>query len=139
MPLPPSSPPIRLTLTALSVQFSPRSLPLVVLSPLCATRVFWPCPSLLSLPFSLVSCCTLTLPTLLFFCPLSLGFAFVPRLSSHGEGGGLLAGWIVALIVDGLGDGLLGSDDRDFPHPAGTVEPPMGSTVANAILVGPAL
>ena len=41
----------------------------------------------------------------------------------HGKGGGLLPGWIVALIVDRLGDGLLGSDDRDYPHPAGTSQP----------------
>ena len=105
----------------------------VVLSPLCATRVFCPCRSLLSLPLSLVSCDTLNMPTLLCCCPLSLCFAFVPRLSPlpgrHGfmaRGGGLLADWIVALLVDGLDDGLLGSDDRDFPHAAGTNEPPWG-------------
>ena len=104
-----------------------------MLSPLCATRVFYPCPSLLSLPFSLVSCRTLTLPTLLCCCPLSLCFAFVPRLSSlpgrHGfmaRGGGLLTDWIVALLVEGLDDGLLGLDDRDFLHAACTSEPPMG-------------
>ena len=52
-----------------------------VLSPLCSTRVLYPCPSLLSLPFSLVFCCTLTLPTLLCLCSPSLCFTFVPRLS----------------------------------------------------------
>ena len=117
-----------------------------VLSPFCGTRLFYPCPSLLPLPFSLVSCRTLTLPNLLCFCRLSLCLAFVPPLSPlpghHGfmaRDGGLLPDWIVALLVDGLDDGLLGSDDPDFPHAAGTSEPPMGSTVANASLVGPAL
>ena len=55
------------------------------------------------------------------------------------RGGGLLSDWIVALLMDGLDDGLLGSDNPDFPHAAGTSEPLMGSTVANEILVGPAL
>ena len=120
--------------------------PVAVLSPLCATRVFYPCQTLLSLPFSLVSCRNLTLHILLCFCPLSLCFVFIPGLSRlpgrHGSmarGGGSLADWIVALLVDGLDDGRLGSDDRDFPHAAGTSEPPVGSTVANAILIGPAL
>ena len=117
----------------------------VVHSLVSATRVLYPRPSLLSLPFSLVSCPALTVPSLLCCCPLSLCFAFVPRLSllpgCHRfmlRGGGLLADWIVALLVDGLDDGLLGSDDRDVPRAACTSEPPMGSTVANAFLVGPA-
>ena len=71
-----------------------------MLSLVCATRVFYPCPSLSSLPFSLVA-------------HLSLCFAFVPRLSPHPGrhgftlrgGGGLLVDWIVALLVDGLDAG----------------------------------
>ena len=91
---------------------------IAVLLPLCATRVFYPCPSLLSLPFSLLSCRTLTLPTLFCCCPLSLCFAFVPdslpfrdAMGAWQGGGGLLADWIVAQLVDGLDARLLGFDD----------------------------
>ena len=85
-----------------------------VLSPLCATRVFYPCPSLLSLTFFLVSCRTLGLPTLLCLCPLSLWFAFVLRLSPlpgrhafMARWRGLLEDWIVALLMAGLDDRFL--------------------------------
>ena len=49
-----------------------------VLSPLCAIRVFYPCPSLLSLPFSVVSCCILTLGTLFCFLPLACALPLFP-------------------------------------------------------------
>ena len=146
-PFLPSSPPICCHSEGRGCTFPSALTAFAVHSLVCATGVFYPCPSLLSLSFSLVSCHTLTLPSLLCCCLLSLCFAFVPPLSPHPGrhgfmlrgGWGLLADWTVALLVDGLDAGLLGSDARDFPHAACTSEPPMGSTVANAILVGPAL
>ena len=144
-PVLPSSPPIRCHSEGPVCTFPSALTAFAVHSLVCATRVFYPRPSLLSLPFSLVSCRTLTPPSLLGCCPLSLWFAFVPCLSPlpgrHGfmlRGGGLLADWIVVLLVDGLDAGLLGSDHCGVPHAACRSEPPMGSTVANAVLVGPA-
>ena len=70
----------------------PSAVPAVaVLSPVCATSGSYPCPSLLSSPFCLVSCRTPILPTLSCYCPLSLCFAFLPRRSPHPGRHGLMA------------------------------------------------
>ena len=143
-PLLPSSPPTRLTLTALSVQFCPPSLPLrcfhPCVPPVCSTHANllcpYPFPWCCVAPSSCPLCCaSVPYPCVLPAFPDSL--PFLDAMCSWRGGGGLLADWIVALLVDGIDHGLLGSDDRDFPQAAGTSEPPMGSIVANAIIVGP--
>ena len=92
----PVSPPIR-RLSAVPACFFPTALSaFAALSLVCATRALYPCPSLLSPPCPLVA----HLP----LC-FSLGPCLSPLLGCHGSlcgGGGLLADWTVALLVDGL-------------------------------------
>ena len=82
-PFLPSSPPIR-CLSEGPVCTFPSAFSAVALhSPACATRGFYLCPILLSLLFPLVSRGTLTLPTLMCYCPQALCYAPLPRLSPH--------------------------------------------------------
>ena len=74
----------------------------------------------------------------LCLCSPTLSPSGTPWVHVEG-GGGLLADWIAALLVDKLDAGLLGSHNPDVPHAACPSEPPMGSTVADAVRVGPAL
>ena len=96
-PLPRLSPLLSaVSLRVLSVNFPTAITAFAVLSLVCATRVLSPCPSLSSLPFSLL---------LTYLC----AFASFPDSllirdamgSLCGWGGGLLADWIVALLLDG--------------------------------------
>ena len=86
-----------------------------VLSLLCATRVFYPCPSLSSLPFSLVA-------------HLPLCFSFVPRLSPHlGRHGLTLRGGFTFGLDCCPARGLirrwpLGFNNRNVPHAVRTSE-----------------
>ena len=96
----PVSPPIR-RLSAGPACFSPTALSaFAALSLVCATRALYPCPSLSSLP------CPLAAHLPLCF---SLGPCLSPLPACHGSlcggGGGLLADWTVALLVDGLDTG----------------------------------
>ena len=87
-PVPPPTPvshPIRRLSAAPACTFPTALTACAVLSPVCATRVFYPCPSLMSLPFSLVA-------------HLPLCFSFVSRLSPHpGRHGFTLRGGAVYL------------------------------------------
>ena len=145
-PFSPSSPPIRCHSEGPVCTFPFALTAFALHSPVCATRVVYPCPSPLSLPLSLVSCRTLTLPSLLCCRPLSLCFAFIRRLSPlperHGfmvRGGGFTCGLDCGPARGRVGRRIVWIRRSDFPHAACTSELPMGSTVANAILLGLAL
>ena len=98
-PFLPSSPSIRCRSDGPVCTFPSAVSAVAVHSPACATRGFYLCPILLSLPFPLVSGRNLTLPTLTCFPPL-------PRLSTHlgrhgfeAKGGRIHADWIAVLRV----------------------------------------
>ena len=80
-PLSLPSPPIRCHSDGPVRTFPSAVSAVAVHSPACATHGFYLCPILLSLPFPPVSGRTLTLPTLMCYCPQALCYAPLPRLS----------------------------------------------------------
>ena len=151
-PFLPSSPPICCHSDGPVCTFPSAVSAVAVHSPACATRGFYLCPILLSLPFPLVSGRTLTLPTLMCDCPQAVCYAPLPRLSPHpghhgftGRGSVYMRTGLRSCLWTGLMMGcwdlprLVPVADRAIPHAASKSEPPMGPTIANALVVGPAL
>ena len=90
-PFSPSSPPILCHSDGPVCTFPSAVSAVAMHSPACATCGFYLCPSLLSLPFPLVLGRTLTLPTLMCYCPQPLCYALLPGLSPHPERHGFTA------------------------------------------------
>ena len=80
-PFLPSPPPIRCHSEGPVCTFPSTLTAFAVHSPVCATRGFHLCPTLLPLPFPLVSGHTLTLPTLMCYRPPTMCYALLPRFS----------------------------------------------------------